>query len=634
MSCVVAGAAIAAGATAAAAYIDAKYHIGKDLTTIRSAKRTIQETQTRAKANKLSLWYAFEETVEQHENKIGMWYRPQPSEPAVEYTWRQAYEQSCKWGQFLQDNGVQSGDLVGTYLINSPEFMFNLLGSWAIGTAPAMINYNLGGDGLVHCLKVAGSKVLIVDSAADCVERIEAQRHRIENELGMKIIILDDATKATIDAYPPTRPGNEFRDHVNGDFPIFLFYTSGTTGHPKACAFPTGKAGFLGKPRLQTTGLQPGDRWYDCMPLYHGTGCTTAVGCMMTGVTLCIGRKFSVRNFWRDIHDSQSNAFVYVGETARYLLAAPPSPLDKDHKLKAMYGNGMRPDIWRKFQQRFNVPCVNEFFNSTEGMFQLLNVCHNEFHEAHVGHQGAITRWQMRNVYVPVEIDHENGDRIWRDPKTNFARRKTYDEGGEIIIKCATEKDFVGYWNNPEATAKRFERDVFQKGDLYYRTGDALRRDADGRWFFLDRLGDTFRWKSENVSTAEVAEVLGRFPGLLEANVYGVAVPNHDGKAGCAAVFIRPEERAKFDWPGLLEHARKGLPRYAVPVFIRLIKSPTTMHNNKQNKVPLRKEGIDFDKIANGEAGREDELLWVKGDTYVPFSPEDLVSIGDGKARL
>lgn len=629
-----AGAAIAAGASAAAAYIDAKYHIRKDISTIRTNRRTANEAQKRAKANRRSLWYAFEETVEQHQDSVGLWYRPNPSEPAVQYTWRETYDKSCRWAQFLLDNGVQSGELVGTYLINSPEFMFNMLGSWAIGTAPALINYNLGGDSLVHCLKVAGSKVLVVDSDANCVERIEAQRERIESEVGMRIIILDEATKAVINGYEAKRPEDMFRDQVTGEFPIFLFYTSGTTGFPKACAFQTQRAHVLGTPRLKTTGLKPGDRWYDCMPLYHGTGCTTAVGCMMTGVTLCIGRKFSVRNFWRDIHDSDSNAFVYVGETARYLLAAPPSALDKDHKLKAMYGNGMRPDIWRKFQQRFNIPCVNEFFNSTEGMFSLLNVCHGPFHEAHVGHQGALQRWQFHNVYVPVEIDHENGDRIWRDPKTGLARRKSYEEGGEIIIRCASEKDFVGYWNNAEATAKRFERDVFTKGDLFYRTGDALRRDADGRWFFLDRLGDTFRWKSENVSTAEVAEVLGRFPGLLEANVYGVEVPHHDGKAGCAAVYIQAEQLRKFDWAGLLAHARKGLPKYAVPVFIRLIVSPTTMHNNKQNKVPLRKEGIDFDKIADGEAGREDRLLWVQGDTYVPFERKDLEFLGSGKARL
>lgn len=283
----------------------------------------------------------------------------------------------------------------------------------------------------------------------------------------------------------------------------------------------------------------------------------------------------------------------------------------------------------------FDIPCVNEFFNSTEGMFAQLNVCRGPFHAAHVGHQGALLRRKFRNIYIPVEIDHENGT-IWRDPETGFARRKSYDEGGELLVACQSEKDFWGYWNDPEATKKRFERDVFRKGDLYYRTGDALRRDNDGRWFFLDRLGDTFRWKSENVSTAEVAEVLGRFPGLIEANVYGVEVPGHDGRAGCAAIYIRPEEQEGFDWVGLLAHARKNLPKYAVPIFLRLIKSPTPMHNNKQNKVPLRKEGIDPEKIRSGDAGREDSMLWVRpgSDRYELFTEKDYNNIVAGKAKL
>lgn len=534
---------------------------------------------------------------------------------------------------------MQPGELVGTYLQNSPEYMFNLLGSWAIGCAPAMINYNLGGDGLIHCLKVAGSKILVVDEESGCRERIEAVRSRIENELGMRIVLIDSAARAHISAIAPARPQNAYRDGVTGEFPIFLFYTSGTTGFPKACAFQTQRAYVLGFPRLRTTGMRPGpnaDVWYDCMPFYHGTGCTITVGCMMTGVTLAIGRRFSVRNFWHDIHDSGAAAFVYVGETARYLLAAPPSPLDRDHKLKCMFGNGMRPDIWQKFQDRFNVPCVNEFFNSTEGMFSLLNICQGPFNVGHVGHHGAIQRRRMHEVYIPVEIDHENGERIWRDPKTGFARRKNYDEGGEIIVRCKSEGDFCGYWQNPEATSKRFERDVFEKGDLFYRTGDALRRDSDGRWFFMDRLGDTFRWKSENVSTAEVAEALGRFRGVVEANVYGVEVPSHDGRAGCAAIYIRPEERQSFDFAGLLAHVRKGLPKYAVPPFIRMIESPTPMHNNKQNKVPLRKEGVDLEKIRNGDAGKKDVLLWIKPgtQTYTRFTEEDWQGLVAGKARL
>ncbi|KAK5128719.1 hypothetical protein LTR85_000052 [Meristemomyces frigidus] len=628
------------GTTAAAAYLDAKLHLTKDLADIREQRRTVNLGQQLAKQNKRSLWYLFEAQAQSPQRQKGgkpcIWYRTTPKEDATVYSWTQVYEHCCRWAGFLLEQGVESGELVGTYLQNSPEFMFNMVGSWAIGCAPALINYHLGGDGLVHCLKVAGSKVLIVDEEAGCRERIEAVRERIEGELGMRIIVIDAATKAAIFAREPTRPPNTYRDTVTGEFPIFIFYTSGTTGFPKACPFQTQRSYGLGEPRLRSTGVRPGDVWYDCMPLYHGTGCTTAIGCMITGVTLAIGRKFSVRNFWPDIHDSDANAFVYVGETARYLLAAPESQLDRGHKLKAMFGNGMRPDVWGKFQQRFGVPTVNEFFNSTEGMFSLLNVCKGPFHAAHVGHHGALMRRRFHGLYVPVRIDHENAEAIWRDPATGFAKRNSYDEGGEILVQCQSEKEFVGYWNNADATAKRFERDVFRKGDLYYRTGDALRRDNDGRWFFMDRLGDTFRWKSENVSTAEVGETLGRFPGVVEANVYGVEVPGHDGRAGCAALYIRPEERERFDWGGLLAHARKGLPRYAVPVFVRMIGVPAPMHNNKQNKVPFRMEGVEPERVRRGDAGREDGLFWAGpgSERYEVFGEGEWQALVAGKARL
>ena len=274
---------------------------------------------------------------------------------------------------------------------------------------------------------------------------------------------------------------------------------------------------------------------------------------MLGGITLCIGKKFSTSRFWDDIRDSDSTAFVYVGETARYLLAAPPSPKDKQHRVKVMFGNGLRPDVWKRFGERFGVQNVSEFFTSTEGVFALMNVCHGKpFHSFHiffsktyailvweklkltettgpyfanaVGHHGAVLRHKFRDIYVPVEIDIDTNE-VLRDPKTGFAKRKSYQEGGEILVNIPSESAFVGYWRNPEATEKKFERNVFKKGDLFYRTGDALRRTSDGRWFFLDRLGDTFRWKSENVSTAEVAECFGNFPGVVEASVYGVEVP-------------------------------------------------------------------------------------------------------------
>jgi acyl-CoA synthetase (AMP-forming)/AMP-acid ligase II len=360
------------------------------------------------------------------------------------------------------------------------------------------------------------------------------------------------------------------------------------------------------------------------------------MSCMLGGISLAIGKKFSVTNFWKDIHDSQSTFFTYVGETARYLLAAPPGPYDKDHIVRCMYGNGLRPDVWTRFRERFNVPEVAEFFNSTEGVFALINYDRGDYLAACVGHHGLIFRMLFHKVYVPVAIDHETGD-IYRDPKTGFAKRTSYNEGGEILVKLENEQVFQGYWNSPAATQKKYVRDVFTKGDLYYRSGDALRRTDDGRWFFMDRLGDTFRWKSENVSTAEVAEVLGRYPGVIDANVYGVLIPKHDGRAGCAALMVEADKKATFDYNGLLKHARKYLPRYAVPVFIRVVENSSVIHNNKQNKVPLRLEGVDPSMTGTKEKGGEkDHFLWVppKGDKYEEFGQAEWGRLEGGEARL
>ncbi|KAF2717452.1 acetyl-CoA synthetase-like protein [Polychaeton citri CBS 116435] len=628
--------AAAAGVAAGAAYLDGKYNIREDLANLKEQRHVRTLTKSRAKPNRRSLWYKFEEQTRTRPSQdLCIWYRPIPSQPPIELTWTQVYDNCCRWAQFLLHNGVQQGEMIGSYLQNSPEFMYTLLGSWAFGGATAMINYNLAGDSLVHCLKIAGCKTVIVDEDADCMSRIEEERYRLETELGIRIIVLDNATRDAVNAMEPIRLDNSYRDTVLPETPMFLFYTSGTTGMPKACAFQADRSYVMGDPRLRSTGMVPGDRWYNCMPLYHGTGCSVACCAIMSGLGLAIGRKFSVRNFWKDIHDSEANAFVYVGETARYLLAAPPSPYDKDHNLKAMFGNGLRPDIWRRFQERFAVPRINEFFNSTEGVFTLMNVAQGSHRVGSVGFHGGLNRWLYKNYYVPVAIDQETGD-IWRDPKTGFAKRTSYEDGGEIIVQIANEKVFCGYWGNPEATEKKFVRNVFSKGDLFFRSGDALRRDSEGRWFFMDRLGDTFRWKSENVSTAEVAEVLGQFPGLVEANVYGVEVPAHDGRAGCSTLFINPQDRPAFDYQALLAHARKTLPKYAVPVFLRVIENPTPSHTNKQNKAPFRKEGIDLAKIRNGDIGPEDTMLWARpgSSTYEPFDEESWHGLVNGSIKI
>ncbi|PQE24423.1 AMP-dependent synthetase ligase protein [Rutstroemia sp. NJR-2017a BBW] len=603
-------------------YLDGKYFLSKDL-------------NEKLKMRRITKWAAEAESAKVRPNKECVWSRE------VSYTWAEFYDQVNQYGHWYLSQGVKPGDLVGFYLQNSAEYLLAWLGLWSIGAAPAMINYNLAGKALIHCLKVPKVKLLLVDEDPELRKRIEDEQATLEGELDIKIVVMDSLVKADIRTQKTERPEDLYREGVKGTSPAALIYTRfvirtqhahGTTGLPKACAFEVGRAYMSGVSRAAGNSMiREDDRWYTCMPLYHGTGGITSIANLMSGITNCIGKKFSTSKFWDDIRDSRATWFTYVGETARYLLAAPPSPRDKDHNVRVMYGNGMRPDVWMKFRDRFGVAEVGEFFNSTEGMFALLNYCRGDFLATCVGHHGLLARRQMNDVYVPVRVDETSGA-VLRDPKTGFATREPYEKGGEILVAVPSTAAFTGYYNNPEATSKKFEKDVFKKGDLYYRTGDALRRDKDGRWFFLDRLGDTFRWKGENVSTAEVAEVLGKYDGVVEAIVYGVQLPSHDGKAGCAAVFIDPNI-TNFDFAGLLKHARKHLPKYAVPIFLRLVKEMTPIHNNKQNKVPLKEEGVDHEKIK-----KDDKLLWIeergKGNTYVEFHRDHWADLELGKARL
>lgn len=260
----------------------------------------------------------------------------------------------------------------------------------------------------------------------------------------------------------------------------------------------------------------------------------------------------------------------------------------------------------------------------------------------------------LKNTYVPVAVDHTtneilrshpplNTTQSLEDPQTQqlgFATRVPYTTGGEILVRMPTASTapaatgFMGYHKDPKSTTKRFATSVFRPGDLYFRSGDALRRDDDGRWYFLDRLGDTYRWKSENVSTAEVAHAVGMFPGVVEANVYGVLVPGYEGRAGCAAIYP-DSSKAPLDFTALHKHLKQALPRYAVPVFLRIQGAVKAMHNQKQNKVPLRNEGVEPAKVNAGQDS-QDILLWCPPgrNGYTHFGQEEWDAIAKGRARL
>lgn len=437
----------------------------------------------KAREDKCALWPYFEEQVQRlPEDEECIWSRTGC------YTWKQTWEHSVRYARFMLANDVGKGELVGTYLTNSPEFMFAHLGTWAIGCAPALINYHLAGEALVHCVKLSGTKLLLVDWDEECVARIEAARTQLE-ALGIRIIILDEATRQSINASEPVAPSRHFLTNMSPAFPMSLVYTSGSTGLPKAVPYSVGRTLPFAGQKVSYIGVKAGpngDRYYVCMPLYHGTGGVTAVGCIISGTTLCIGKKFSVTKFWAEIRDSRASAFVYVGEAARYLQAQPPSPLDKQHNVRIIFGNGLRPDVWVKFQERFGIDTVAEFFNSSEGVFGTLNIVRGPFLQKSVGHHGALMRFFMRNYYATAKVDHETGD-LYRDATTGLGIRTPMEEGGEVLVQVPDVSTFPGYWKNKDATDKKFARNLFQEGDLWYRTGDALRRTEDGLWFFMDR---------------------------------------------------------------------------------------------------------------------------------------------------
>lgn len=289
-------------------------------------------------------------------------------------------------------------------------------------------------------------------------------------------------------------------------------------------------------------------------------------------------------------------------------------------------------------QERFGVQEIGEFFGSTEGVFGLSNFSRGGFNHGAVGHHGVLLRRHYHNIFIPVFIDPDTGD-VWRDPKTGFARRVPYEQGGEIICKLESKGDWHGYVTK-EATDKKFMVDVFVKGDLYYRTGDALRRTSDGLWYFMDRLGDTYRWKGENVSTSEVTQIIGAVPEIAEANVYGVKLPAHDGRAGCAAIsFKDPSAIDRFSWAGLVTRLRAELPHYAVPVFIRVrgVVGGMSTDNHKNSKVPLREEGVDPKAMGTKvKGGKEDKVFWLpaSGSSYVPFTAKDWKMVSQARARI
>ncbi|TKA56719.1 hypothetical protein B0A53_01914 [Rhodotorula sp. CCFEE 5036] len=632
--------AAAVGAAHLVGYLDARWRLADDLRVVAGAAKVKVKLDKCNKQDKNSLWYMFEEAALESKGADCLVCE------GLTLSWDQVYRRVCQLANWLLAQGLQRGETIAVFMQNKPAYPILWLACLAIDVIPAFVNYNLTDKGLAHCISVAKPRLVIFDAdLAIPIADVAPGLHQALPSLrfvrwvdsfysgspGEKSVSVSEnetvLTEFELEGCSAERVPNERRNGITWKSACVLIYTSGTTGLPKAAI--TLHSRVRGAAQLWTTMNRFGTktRIYTPMPLYHSTASVLAIATAWNSrSTVIIGRKFSATHFWRDVRATNANVIQYVGEVLRYLLAVPPSPDDKNHNVRLAYGNGCRPDVWEKFRERFGVTHISEFFASSEGNGSLINYNGNEFGAGAVGSHGALLRLILRNKMVILKVDPLTEEPA-RD-KNGLCIRAADNEPGELVMLIVEEtghESFAGYHDNPTATKKKVLHDVLQKGDSYFRTGDLLRRDSDGLWYFADRLGDTFRWKSENVATTDVAAALGEVVG--EANVYGVLVPGHDGRAGCAAI---PKSAGVVDFAILSQHVNKTLPRYAQPHFIRLVDSLEQTGTAKQTKVALRNEGVDPDAVGT------DLVYWLDPDSrvYRPFKREHWEALKAGKVKL
>ena len=508
-------------------------------------------------------------------------------------TYRELDEAANRYARWAIAQGLGKGHVVALMMENRPEYIVAWLGVLKAGAAAALINTNLIKGPLAHSLNISGASHVIL--GAECAEGFASAADQLERP--MKAWVTGGTVQGTeqldklLDLFSTDPlPADTRKDVTINDEALYI-YTSGTTGNPKAARLPHVRVLTMMTGFSAAANATEKDRMYCVLPLYHSAGGVCAVGAVLTvGGAVIIRRKFSAREFFTDCGKYEATLFQYIGELCRYLLNAEVNPKERKHKIRMAIGNGLRPEIWPAFQKRFNIPRVLEFYGATEGNVALLN------YDGTVGAVGRIPGWAKKRFNVEIVKFNTETETVVRGAD-GLCIACAPGEAGEALGKISTDPNtptgrFDGYAKKEE-TEKKILRDVFEKGDQWFRTGDLLKQDKRGYFFFVDRIGDTFRWKGENVSTNEVSEAISVFPGIKEANVYGVAVPGTDGRAGMAAIVCDPG----LDLVKLHQHIIKELPDYARPLFIRLSHEMEVTGTFKHRKVDLVKEGIDLTLI-------------------------------------
>ena len=545
-------------------------------------------------------------------------------------SYRQLNEQANQLAHWAKSTGVGKGDVVALLMLNRPEYVSTWGGFSKLGATTALINTNLIGKALSHAIDAAHTKRLIVGS--ELLESLDTLDADFRAGLTIYTMVDPADTSATIPAdvqdltdalanQPTRNPDKSVRAGVCAGDPHLYIYTSGTTGLPKAAKMSHLKYMTSGSPGLMA-GLNKNDVMYCALPLYHSAGGAMAVmAAISAGATMGVRRRFSAREFWDDIDRFQVTAFQYIGEFCRYLLNQPVHPKEKTHRIKFVVGNGLRPEIWEEFQNRFAIPKVVEFYGATEGNTAMVNL------DGKPGSVGKVPPIVPAPLLIKYDVANDEHPR----DAAGLCIMCSDDEVGELVAEIPQKADtamgrFEGY-TSKEATEKKILRDVVASGDTFFRSGDLLKRDTEGYYYFVDRIGDTFRWKGENVSTQEVAESLSAFAGIQMVNVYGVDVEGQDGRAGMAAIGL--DNPSGFDGAALFAHIADTLPTYAAPIFVRLQSDFEITGTFKLRKVDLQKEGYDPSAIEDPMYLRD-----AQAKTYVPLNAEKFAEVQAGQIRL
>lgn len=511
-----------------------------------------------------------------------------------------------RYANLLRSIGVQRGDAVAIMMENSPTMLMAEGAMAKNGTIGALINTYLRGAALQHVLRTSTARVVLVDAA--CLEAIRELGSLADLQIyadasadvlrGTSYRSLPDALAAASDAEP------DIPDVKISDVMLYI-YTSGTTGFPKPTIIRHSRFTMGGHSLRIVLDLQPDSCSYAPTPLYHGY--STFVGfapAFHNGSAFASRRKFSARHFIDDAQRHRVTHFMYVGELCRYLLRQPPTPRDREHNIRVATGPGLRPDIWPQFMERFGIPRIIETYGQTEANLSLMN---RRGRVGSVGRSAPFTHNQLKLV----RFDHEQQAPV-RGADGFFSECRPGEVGELVsIVSKQTTMSFDGYVNKAD-NEQKLVRNCFAQGDVYLRTGDLFRRDYAGYYYFVDRIGDTFRWKGENVATAEVAELLNGAPGVSETAVYGVKVPGTDGRAGMALVVLA--DAARFDGAAYYAFAEKALPAYARPQFVRIAGTMDVTGTLKHTKVRLQDEGYDPERVTDPLYFRDDGAR-----TYVPL---------------